>query len=379
MNEVIPSPLLPVLDVIDECLRTQRSGTWSLDRKGRWALRFSARLSVEPSRFMPKESNWYLVVEENQPRSNATIYPAVEGGITCTFPHQSANISGQPGSLWQMGNPCIERPEAAFRRDEVAEEPLQLSDRLIWRIMRLLSWIDAAASETLLKPGDAIELPSFNYTSTPVLGFSETPQGLSPWEQWIGDWGFATTVPVKGAISHRKIESFVTHGGQLLKTEVSAQEKSTLKADAIWVMLREAPIIAPWQSPMTWRELTETLKHLNVDLIQIFQQAGREIRKQGKHRLTRLLLGFPLQEKVGIAPERVHWIAAENIGLSSKETSRKGFRPIEKNRAKWDASVAWSPVSIRWIKTNNWSSDQIRTRGASEDVVRSSRILIIGA
>ena len=379
MIDNVPDPLEPVLHAIDGSPRTKLLTPWSQDSKQRWVLGFLAYLSVEPTAYMPAETAWYLVVENSIPRPKITIYPAVEGGITSTFPHQSANVSDSSNSLWRLGNPCVERPEAAFKRDEVTGEPTELSEKLLWKIGRLLSWIDAAATSTLLKPGDPLELPSFNITSTPVLGFTEKLGDLPGWCQQIGNWGFAKTGAISGASSHRQIVDFLSAEMKLLKNDVAIAVGDELPIDAIWIMLPDAPILEPWQSPRTWRELSSSLSLLEINLEEIFLQAGRQMRTSFKKSLNRLLLGFPLAERVGDEPERVHWIAAEQLGLSDNQTERKGFRPTERNRAYWDASKASSTDRVRWVKTSNWASDQLRTRGEAEATVRSSSVLIIGA
>jgi len=314
-----------------------------------------------------------------QPRPKVTIFPAADGGITATFPHQSANLPASPGSLWHLGNPCLERPEAAFKRDEVTGEPDELSERIIWRVGRLLSWIDAAAAGRLLTSDDPVELPSFNTKATPVLGFIERREDLPGWIERIGKWGFARTGAVRGAYSHRQIIDFMSEGMHLFKEEALAKGGCDLPVDAIWIMLLAAPIVAPWQCPRTWRELSTLLDGMEIDLSEIFRDAGSRTRMSSKTSLNRLLLGFPLQEKIGHEPERVHWVAAEHLGLSDSKTSKRGFRPMESNRLRWDAAKALSADSIRWVKTSNWASDQIRTRGEAEDVVKASRVLIIGA
>ncbi|WP_378942667.1 HesA/MoeB/ThiF family protein [Mesorhizobium sp. ANAO-SY3R2] len=379
MIDSIPLPLQPLLDEIEVCPRTTLVQGWFRDNKCRWVLGFNACLSVSPSPFMPAESSWFLVVEDEPTRPKITIFPAADGGITCTFPHQSANLPGPAGSLWRLGNPCIERPEAAFKRDAVTGEPTDLAERLIWRVGRLLSWIDAAATEKLLEPGDHIELPSFDAALGTVLGFTETLDDLSNWSPQIGNWGYAVTGAISCAFRHRQVVRYLTASGNVFKEDGVDDGGADLPVDAVWVMLPRMPTIAPWQPPMTWRELSACLESDGVSLEEIFLQAGRQMRTLKRSSPSRLLLGFPLAQKVAYQPERIHWIAAENIGLSGATAKRNGFRPIENNRARWDATRATSMDRIKWIKTANWASDQLRTRGEAQDVVRSSRVLIVGA
>jgi hypothetical protein len=368
------------MQAIEDCPRTEMLGPWFQDEKHRWALHFSARLSVEPTEFMPAESGWYLVVGNDLPHPAITIYPAVEGGIECTFPHQSANLIGATNSLWRQGNPCLERPEATFKRDAMMGEPSDVSDRLVWRVGRLLGWIDAAAAGTLMQSGDYVELPTFDARSTPVLGFVENPADLFGWLSVTGNWGYAVTGLLQGTFSYRKVISFLSRSGDVLKTADKTTGQSGSAIDAIWMILPQAPILAPWQAPVTWQELSVLLADHAFDLGAILSEAGRSARAGQIDALpSRLMLGFPFAERVGQDPERLHWIAIEKIGLSNTKTKRDGFRPTEQNRASWDQQQAQSTERLHWIKTLNWASDQLRTRGEAEDVVRSSHVLILGA
>lgn len=379
MNDSVLAPLRAVMRAIDDCPRTEQLGPWFQDEKHRWALKFAARLSVDPSQFIPTESRWYLVVENTLPFPAIRIYPAVDDGIDCTFPHQAINLFEAGNSRWRRGNPCLERPEAAFKRDEVSEEPADVSNRLVWHVGRLLSWIDAAASGSLVRAGDLVELPSFDARSTPVFGFVEVPAGLSPWLNQAGNWGFAVTGLLEGTVSYRKIVTFMSKDGEALKV-VDEITRGEARADAIWIMLPNAPIIPPWQIPMTWRELSAQMLSANIDLAAILSEAGRISRAKWSTVVpTKLLLGFPLEERRGHAPDRVHWIAIDKIGLGNTETTQNGFRPTERNRVRADIEKARSNGPLRWIRTLNWATDQLRTRGESESVVRSSRVLILGA
>ncbi|MER9124251.1 ThiF family adenylyltransferase [Mesorhizobium sp. M0959] len=352
---------------------------WFRDNKHRWVLGFKAALSVDPSPFMPTESSWYVVIEDVPPRPKITIFPAADGGITCTFPHQAANLCGPTDSLWRMGYPCIERPEAAFKRDAVTGEPAELGERIIWRLGRLLSWIDAAACGRLVEIGDPVELPTFDAASGTTLGFNETLSDLPGWSSQVGNWGYAVTGAISCAYKYRQVIRYLTTDGHVFKQDALRQEGADLPVDAVWVMLPRMPIVAPWQAPMVWHELSMCLESDSISLEDIFRQAGFRSRTLKRSSPSRLLLGFPFAQKVGQKPERIHWIAVENIGLSDATAKRNGFRPVENNRAIWDAARAASRDGIRWMKTANWASDQLRTRGEAEDAVRSRRVLVIGA
>ncbi|WP_408913616.1 HesA/MoeB/ThiF family protein [Brucella pseudogrignonensis] len=377
MTDIVPTPLRHTLYAIKECERTSLKQPWYRD-KHRWILEFEACLSVEASEFMPAMSSWFLVVEEKQVRPKISIFPAIDGGIISTFMHQSANVPGPPGTKWKLGNPCIERPEATFNRDLDSDEPSDLEGRLIWYLYRLLSWIDAAATGTLSRQNDYAELPSFGTLSGAVLGFVENIGDLTAWLPRIGSWGYASTGPVRGALRHRQILQYFDADGTTIKRDVVGKEQNNLPVDSIWLMLSRLPVLAPWQAPLTWRELAVCANNDGVNLKDIFLQAGQEMRSKC-HPITRLLIGFPFAEKIGTPAERVHWIAAEQIELAGPDSKRDGFRSTENNRVRWDVAKATSTASIRWSRTANWASDQLRTRGEAEAKVRLCQVLLIGA
>lgn len=110
-----------------------------------------------------------------------------------TFQHQDNNVLFAPGLEWRFGKPCLERPAAVFRRAAWGGEPDDLAERLHWRIVRLLNWIDAAATGTLVEDGDPLELPSFPAPDqSAMLGFRESEDERDWWMEIPEPWGFAT-------------------------------------------------------------------------------------------------------------------------------------------------------------------------------------------
>lgn len=111
-----------------------------------------------------------------------------------------------------------------------------------------------------------------------------------------------------------------------------------------------------------------------------FSDIGRSVRALRKQRAPGLLLlGFPLENKIGAEPARIHWLALRLTGLSNTMTKRPGFRPTERNRRAWDREQPLSQEPIRWVRTQNWAADQLRTRGEAANDIRSKKVLIIGA
>src|SRR5262245_16739670 len=57
-----------------------------------WALQLRLT-SAESSEFVPKETNWVLLVDGSYPAGRIRIFPAQEQGLVHTFPHQDRNLT----------------------------------------------------------------------------------------------------------------------------------------------------------------------------------------------------------------------------------------------------------------------------------------------
>lgn len=350
---------------------------------GEWSLRFAARLSVPATDFMPSESIWHLVVWTTLNGETAHVYPDATRGITATFPHQDYNGEAYPPRDWRLGKPCLEKPVGVFNRTSWSNEPRNLAERLPWLLQRLLSWIDAAASDSLSVEGDPLELPALPGQSLfPLLGFREIAGDLSQWMPRQGSWGFASTSPIRGADSTRVITAFQLSDGEIIRTvEWSPSMLSKGRtSDAVWLVIPEMPIAHPWQAPISWLELNERLAANHVNLEKILVEMGRTVRRSPRRAPPWvLLLGFPMVERVGLAPSRLHWLAIKSPPLASNTALRNGFRSCERNYRQWDAEIATSQEPLKWQRTANWASDQLRTRGAAESEMSGRRIVLIGA
>ena len=383
LQAITPYVLLSVVDAINSDVRTRTDSSWELHPEGEWSLRFSARHSVSATDFMPNESIWHLVVWATPNGETAHIYPDATHGITATFPHQDFNGEAHPPRQWRLGKPCLEKPIGVFNRTSWSNEPCNLAERLHWLLQRLLNWIDAAASDSLRVEGDPLELPALPGQSLfPLLGFREIAGDVSQWLSHQGSWGFASTSQLRGANSTRVITAFQQPDGEVITTiewSPSMLGKGRT-SDAVWLFLPEIPVMRPWQVPTSWLELNERLEASHISLEKLLVAVGRAVRRSPRKAPPwAILLGFPIAEKVGLAPSRVHWLAIGAPSLASKTARRKGFRSCERNHRNWDAEIAKSKKPLKWQRTANWASDQLRTRGAAENELCGRRVLLIGA
>lgn len=377
----VPEILSVAADEIAKRPRILFVGCWQSRRDGLWSLPFRARVSEPETDVIPLETEWYLVLDLSS--STVTIFPAKSGGIARTFRHQSFNDTGTTDVPWRTGNPCLNRPVAAFGRTSWNGEPEAIDEKIAWYVERLLLWIDAAATNELAVTGEPFELPSGpGQASFPVVGFMEMDSDLAFWSALAGGWGWADLAKFPRAVDTYAIKLF--RDQRLAEVNrpdwgnlVSSAEPS---ATALWIALNRLPVLAPWELPRTWAALSKCLSDEGVDLPGILQEAGAVRRRESKHsgRLT-LLLGFPISRVLGQLPSRFHWIAVSGPELCGRGTQKNGFRPIEASWQIIDRSSARSSAALNWLRTVNWVPDELRTRSGSGSGVPRKSVLLIGA
>lgn len=310
------------------------------------------------------------------------IFPAKVDGIATTFQHQSFNADDATTVPWRVGNPCLHRPAALFGRPSWNGEPEALDDRIVWHIDRLLTWIDAAASNELVIDGEHFELPSGpGQTSFPVIGFLGSRDELHFWAERNSEWGWADLAKLPRAVSTYVVKTFRDRDRKAILDMRWGALIESLKPSsaAIWIALDGLPVLGPWVLPRTWASLMALLIDAGVNLPSILVDAGADRRRRDDRGSVTLLLGFPLSITIGDDPSRYHWIAVDGIGLSDRSTKKDGFRSVEKAWRMMDRSRVSSASTLNWVRTVNWEPEEIRTRGASDIEHGSRRLLIIGA
>ncbi|AEG04145.1 HesA/MoeB/ThiF family protein [Sinorhizobium meliloti] len=377
----VPEVLQSVSDRIADHPRIQCTATWSSDSEGRWSLPFVALLSGASTEFISAETAWYVVFV---PRTKSvTVYPAMIGGISATFQHQSFNREGSGLLPWRLGNPCLDRPAAAFGRASWNGQPDAIDENIVWHLERLLMWIDAAATGELAIEGEPLELPSGpGQTNFPVVGFVGADDDLAFWHGRTNEWGWVDLAKLPGAKISYAMTTF--RDRQLAPIRKSVWGRAIAEAapskTGLWIALDNLPVLAPWELPRTWADLSAHLDSQGVQLADVFEQAGSDRRRRKDDRGTvTLFLGFPLAELIGEAPSKYHWLAVGSVELSDRTTKKNGFRANEQTRRFIDRTRPTAGSSLTWLRTVNWEPDQIRTRSGFCNGMVSKRVLIIGA
>ena len=309
------------------------------------------------------------------------IFPAKEGGLTRTFPHQNYNSIGNSSVPWRNGDLCLSATVHLLGRQRIDPEPTSAGRRLRWHVERAIAWLRAAANRELLQPGDPFELPQFPLsTYDRFMVFNECPATLCEWNTVADRSGLVnlglfrehpTGYVVRG-FSSTSLHQIVTPiWGSLLSGRMECEELG------IWLLLEDIPVLEPWQAPMTWGELRDVCAVQGVDLNQLVQPLVSHIR-DGKAHLA--LIGFPIPAIVGAPTTQIHWQAMEMPIVSFGSKKVDGFRANETGYRERDRRLVFQPDRlITWVDSQNWHQDQLATRGRLPTELSSLRIGILGA
>ncbi|MFS8146918.1 ThiF family adenylyltransferase [Rhizobium sp. BR 249] len=340
-----------------------------------------ALLSADPTEFISAATAWYVVFI---PRTkDVTVYPAMIGGVSATFQHQSFNSEGGGSLPWRLGNPCLDRPAAIFGRASWNGQPDEIDEKIIWHLERLLMWIDAAAMGELAIDGEPLELPPGpGQTNFPVVGFIGAGDDLTFWQGRTNEWGWVDLAKLPAAKTSYAMTTFRDHQSAPIRESPWGRTiaQAAVAKTGLWIALDNLPVLAPWELPRTWADLSAQLAGQGVQLADVFELAGADRRRRKDDRGTvTLLLGFPTAELIGEAPSKYHWIAVGSVELSDRKTKKNGFRANERVHRLIDRNRPTANSSLTWLRTVNWEPDQIRTRSGFGTGMVSKRVLVLGA
>ena len=328
---------------------------------------------------LPSATDWCVVMEDRDPVGCVSIYPAEDGGITQTFPHQLHNESSEGSRPWRTGKICTTTPESMLGRLSQSEEPLGLEDRLIWHVQRASLWIKLASEGKLAEDGAPYELPHFPSRGTPRFAFSEDKTSLQLLQGKGHRSGLAPLRRLElPAGDVFVIDQFQGNRGENLNTvawgTAMANAKIVAGDIARWILLDSVPLYGPWQVPVTFDELRRAIKDPGLSFDDLVLPLPQHLRDGRPHLL---LIGFPIPEVVGGNPVQLHWQALVLPVLARSVVD--GFRRNELGWKVTDRRTLASSSRIDWIRSENWSPANSHARGRFATAVAQRRVLIIGA
>lgn len=346
----------------------------------RWVARVELDIPGLPeSEFVPRQSDWYVHIDPTYPVGKVRIYPAENGGIIGTFPHQLFNAS--QGRPWTKGEVCVARTGWMLNERGLAEAPDDASGKLSWSVQRLVEWTKQASKDALVQDGDPYELPPFPERGGDglLVAFDERPRDLEEWSSRIGHAGYFEGVKNPSNESLLIVREFRGHNDVILHQPAW---KSTLDVEegdrhrGLWVLLESEPTLNPRSPPSTWGDLKKSCQDQGIDLVEKIEMLGDPLRDDKRHIL---LLGFPIPARFGEKPDRLHWQAILLPKLSKLQTEINGFRDHSALELKDSRMILRDTRNIEWVKSENWAPDQLQTRGAFNQELREATILLVGA
>lgn len=341
----------------------------------RWAVHCRICADVPANGLIPAITDWYVTADEYYPDGRIGIYPAKDGGITQTFPHQNYNGDGAAEQPWRTGKLCTWTPVAPLHRRGYDAEPGAPEANLAWHLGRAQAWLELASRNELAPPGDPYELPDLPHRRPPLIVFSENASNLRQWQDTATPYGTAAVEPLDDPPDIRIVTHF-NAGSRLppIEQDWSKPFRTGQAELAIWLQLNRAPVLPPWQIPMTWGELRQacTIQEINLERAlryAVNRQTGDDII---------LLLGFPIPDTIGGPSVRMHWLALALPTIN--RNPQPGFR--NNRQGQWLAYRQKSihdRAALNWMQTENWQYDEIAVRGRLDNRIAQQRILIIGA
>lgn len=137
MNQEVPEPLCRARRSLEELASfiTVEDFIWD-GVIAEWCLPFTAHL--KHSHRIPETTSWIFTVSSAYPDCKIKIYPALDGGIEDTHPHQSNNGLKAHGKYCRSGNVCLfpENTEWGLRGSP--------DFTLLSHATRFLQWLESA-------------------------------------------------------------------------------------------------------------------------------------------------------------------------------------------------------------------------------------------
>ncbi|MBL8601044.1 MAG: ThiF family adenylyltransferase [Myxococcales bacterium] len=351
----------------------------------RWALTVTLRRDVG-GEFVGLSTRWCVLLDDTYPFGRVSFYPAAQGGMTATFPHQSRNAPGSDRRAWREGRLCLDVPLGGERRVVVVRDPVGDADqRLRWHAERALEWLHRAANDQLLAAGDPFELPERPHTT--VRGWlrervvhDESAASFAEWDGRAGDFGNVRFGALKDIGNVFAIKSFESRRGEVVRAWSGRELDDLAKermVNGFWWLWPQPIVVRPWHAPGTWRDLRRIARVMKIDVDAMLRWLLPQLR--GSRSSAILMLGYPMPRRIGEDVVEVHWDALLLPRLDGEVGQPRGFRPNARgwwNRDRYGKFA--DAVALEYLYTDNWSGDRLQARGRLPSAVRDCNIALVG-
>lgn len=359
------------------------SHPFHIEGKASWAVPVTVRMR-STSEYVPTESKWIILVEETYPFGDIEFFPATAGGMEATFPHQEQNGSGPDGRAWRNGKLCLDNPIERLSVVSGPHDPVGNADeRLCWYVRRAQEWLRLAVEGSLMSPGDPFELP---WCGAKIdkwrLVHDESSRTFPTWAKMKKSaWGVIVLGDLPEFNNATCVVAFEDNNGTQIRIgpRYQANKHASDISDrklGFWLFFPQPPILAPWHFPRTWGELRSAGKLQKADIDQVFKVIAGRVRGEEAYLV---LLGYPIPLKCGESACEVHWQGLELPALKAGGKPPQGFRPNETGWWMRDRrSTLGDDKEIKYVKTENWSSERLLARGGLSEGLKSLRIALLG-
>lgn len=350
----------------------------------RWIVSLWIRIE-QAGAFVSTRTKWCVLIDETYPYGCIAFYPAVESGITSTFPHQERNTLDDEHQGWRRGKLCLDSPFRGERRKTVVRDPVGDADeRLRWHVERALAWLRAAAVGKLLANGDPFEIPSSPHTklkewSTFRIVHDKSQRGFGSWSGRQGAMGTVELETIPGIGNVLAASAFFDDKGMTIrKWEGRPLNLSKDGVSGNWWLWPQPIVEPPWHAPGSWGELRKAGKSMGIDVDTELKRLSPTLR--GRKANSILLLGYPVPIRIGSVSTEVHWEAILLPRIAAAEGKPpNGFRPNPIGWWQRDRSELFADKEpLVYLHTENWGSDRLQARGRLLSGFRDANVAVLG-
>lgn len=320
-------------------------------------------------------TNWYILIDDNYPKGEISIYPDKKNGIKNTYPHQSYNDENTK-EKWRLGKVCIDTQSKGVNRKINIDEPNNERERLMWHCQRLKNWITLADSGELLRSGDYFELPVFPSDPDIMVIYDENEKTLKRWRYFYDSYGSIEIYKNrKMYIVHKFLKKNKKQLYNITWGDIFEHSENQF---GVWILINNIPLYQEWSVVENWGQLRKVLQASNIDLREILLRYSKELRDGESHVL---MLGFPIPNEVGGEDVEIHWQGIKIPILSCVNKKRK-FRGFMNKNMEYLLDDFLHNINeskrIEWIKSENWNEKNFYSRGMLSSKLVQSKIIIIG-
>ena len=286
---------------------------------------------------------------------------------------------------------CFPHQDAESRKLCLPEEALAPRNayRLVCYVKWAVEWLNDAASETLLNPGDPYELPDFSRKlldlplpiSVPLI-FDESPISYEFWRPHFGKSGhvecvYSAAIPAIFSIKFSDANRCLIRESDFVHNVFGGE----IKIDAKWMILPEIRY-QRHRPPQTYQELATLCSTAGLEFYRFLKQAWKI---DNSCKFGMLLIGFPIPRIVGEPYSEIHWQPLlfqnykESKAQKAKSASKGESRKPEKIWQSLRAQGCFSPSQqLPWGKVENVTHERLCSRGSYSPRVQSTSIACFG-